>query len=225
MGVLSLPARIATVLPRWITRQILLMIAGVLAVIVLVLYVATAALGVKIEGESMEPTLRDGDRVMLRPFSGGDSPNRFDLVVGRFEPTGPKVVKRVIALPADRVAISTPRGSDPVVRVQPGGTGAWFTVTNPAWQDQWGAGIVRCCRRDGTSAPGGKARLVPAGMLFLLGDNPITSRDTRAFGWAPIELIDGVVAWRVRPLTKIGGVGGELALTPVVDKSAPRRSR
>ncbi|MGQ0631999.1 MAG: signal peptidase I [Sporichthyaceae bacterium] len=225
MGVLSLPTRIATFAPRWITRQILLMVAGVLGLIVVVLYAATSVFGVKIEGESMEPTLRDGDRVLLRPFSGGDLPDRFDLVVGRFEAAGPTVVKRVIGLPGDRVSIATPAEADPVVRVQPGGRGPWFSVTNPAWPGQWGAGIVRCCRTDGTSSPGGKARIVPAGMLFLLGDNPIASRDTRAFGWAPVDLLDGVVAWRVRPLTDVGGVGDSVELTPAVDKAPARRSR
>lgn len=212
---LALPAR----LPRQISRRISRQRAGVaLAVTALVLgslAAAVAVLAVRVDGASMAPTLRDGERVLLRPFSGGDSPARFAVVVGRFRTGGPLVVKRVIGLPGDRIEVSAGR-----VSVQPGGTGAWVVVDNPAWP-AGSLGSTPCCGPDGRASTRAQAQPVPDGMLFLMGDNPAASEDSRTFGWAPVALLDGVVGWRVHPPGRLGGVGVEVGLRPTVDKSLP----
>ena len=38
------------------------------------------------------------------------------------------------------------------------------------------------------------------GMVFLLGDDPAHSDDSREFGWAPLSEVRGVVWLRVWPL-------------------------
>jgi signal peptidase I len=183
---------------------------AVLALVLATLAAAFTVTAVKVSGVSMEPTLHTGDRVLLRPFSGGDLPNRFDVVVTRFA-TGPTVIKRVIGLPGDGVRIDV-SGTGVTVTVQPGGTGPWLSVDNPAWTGRWGTTPLRCCRADGQAGGQTGPQTVPPGTLFLLGDNPAQSRDSRSYGWAPVERIDGVVRWRLRALIVPRGFGSDVRL-------------
>ncbi|GLW94570.1 signal peptidase I [Actinokineospora globicatena] len=161
--------------------------AGVVAALVITAVVAVAVLAIPISGGSMSPTYRDGDRVLPYPFRGPDDVERGDVVATRFAADGPVVVKRVIATGGDRVRIDP----GPVVRVLPAGETEWRTVPTAA---DWGAKPVECCGPDGKAAPIPADALVPNGMLFLLGDNPGGSDDSRAFGWAPRELV-GAIVW------------------------------
>ena len=174
------------------------MLVGVL-VAVLVVAVTVVAVGavvsVRVVGPSMGPTLRDGDRVVV---GGSAEVARFDLVVVRFDEQAPAVVKRVVALPGDAVRIDP----GPVVLVRPAGTGQWQRVDNPAWRGQWA--------RPSTTAEA----TVPPGELFLLGDNPDASEDSRRLGWAPSRLVRGTVAWRVYPPSRLGAVPADVTLGP-----------
>lgn len=180
-----------------VSRRGLGIAAVAFALVLATLAAAVTVMAVKVTGVSMEPTLHDGERVLLRPFSGGDTPARFDVVVTRFSEPGPAVVKRVVGLPGDRVR-TVPADGGTTVQVQPGGAGPWFAVDNPAWTDRWGPVPLRCCRPTGQAGTDSEAQTVPAGSLFLLGDDPGHSEDSRTFGWAPIKLVDGVVRWRLR---------------------------
>jgi signal peptidase I len=187
---------------------------GALLLVLTVLAAAVAVLAVRVQGASMQPTLDDRDRILLRPFTGGGLPHRFALVVGRFETGGPRVVKRVIALPGDRVQIRADGSGPGRVEVQPGGTGAWQRVDNPAWSTgQWAQGAA-CCGADGRATDAAAAVVVPPGMLFLLGDNPAASRDSLSLGWAPAELVQGVVGLRVWPLRDLGRPRAHVRLVP-----------
>ena len=46
--------------------------------------------------------------------------------------------------------------------------------------------------------------VVPAGTVFMMGDNRLSSKDSRFFGCVPIEKVNGYVVIRVWPLNKIG---------------------
>lgn len=195
-------------LPR--PRRTAAIAAGVLVLVLATLAAAVTVLAVEVEGVSMAPTLDDGERVLLSPFSGGDTPERFAIVVTRFSERGPTVVKRVVGLPGDRVRIT---GS--VVEVQVAGTGPWLTADLPGWGGGWFATVVpACCRPDGKASVATEPQTVPAGMLFLLGDDPSASEDSRSFGWAPISEIDGVVRWRLRAWVLPTGVDNHASLTP-----------
>lgn len=165
-------------------RRWLRILAGVVLV-VLGLAVTTvavgAALSVRVIGSSMHPTLRDGDRVILDPFSR--SPQRFDVVAVQFTEQDPLVVKRVLAVAGDQVQVDTSQQ----VLVRPGGVGPWLRVHNPAWRDQW------------TRLAAMPAVTVADGSLFLLGDNPDGSQDSRQLGMAPQRLVRGAVWLRVHP--------------------------
>lgn len=176
---------------------------------------AVTVMSTRVDGVSMRPTFANGDRVLLRPFSGGDTPKRFDLVVGRFTDRGPTVIKRVIGLPGDGVRIETGGGGEPRVQVQPGGTGPWMLVTNPAWDGQWGTVPLACCRTDGNAGGQTGPQIVPAGSLFLLGDNPGASEDSRTFGWAPVRLLDGIVGWRLTARILPTGIHSQVQLRAI----------
>jgi signal peptidase I len=158
----------------------------------------------------MQPSFADGERVLLRPFSGGDTPARFAVAVGRFTDRGPTVVKRVVGLPGDRVRIEADR-----VEVQPAGTGPWLVVDNPAWSARWGPAPAYCCRPTGQTGVAAEAQTVPPGFVFLLGDDPAASEDSRTFGWAPVRLIDGVVRWRLRAWVFPAGVRTQVQLRAI----------
>jgi signal peptidase I len=199
-------------LPPMVPRRIALTTAVVLVALLGLVAAACAVLSVRVQGESMTPTLHDSDRVLLRPFTGGGLPHRFALVVGRFEAGGPRVVKRVIGLPGDRVQIRRDSAGHVQVEVQSGGDGSWRQVDNPAWAVRdWAEGTA-CCTEDGRATDTAAPVPVPAGMLFLLGDNAAVSRDSLSLGWARADLVQGVVGWRVWPLGDLGRPGGRVRL-------------
>ncbi len=177
----------------------------VVAVLAAVMFAATAVLAVPVSGQSMEPTLGSGDRMVVLPAGGADV-ERFAVVIGRFSDTGPNIAKRVIGLPGDRVSIEKYGDRPGIVRVQPGGTGDWFVVDNPAWDQRWKQIAGNCCLPTGKAAPRPEEAQVPPGMLFVLGDNIGFSDDSRAHGWLPARLVSGRALFRIFPPGFLGGV-------------------
>ncbi|MFY9344862.1 MAG: signal peptidase I [Planctomycetota bacterium] len=129
-----------------------------------------------VKGNSMEPCLHDGDRLVVDrvSYSLGEV-HRGDVVVLR-NPRNPAVdfVKRVVGLPGDRIAMH-------------GGV----LFVNDAIADDHGA-IV-----DTQELP---ELVVPAEHYFVLGDNRPISCDSREFGLLPQTLLKGKVRVRFWPL-------------------------
>ncbi len=136
-------------------------------------------------GPSMEPTLVEGERLLVaRPQYWVDEPQRGDIIVfhSPTDPTGTPLVKRVIGLPGDEVAI---RGYQVYINGEllnepylPEGT---YTLEDSTWQ-------------------------VPEGYYFVMGDNRLESSDSRRWGLLPGHLIIGkawVIYW---PPAKWGAV-------------------
>lgn len=121
-----------------------------------------------VSGRSMEPTLADGQRVLvLRVLSGVQ---RGDLVVFK-NPDAPEdlLVKRVVALPREEVRARTGQllvGD--------------YVVDEPYVLP-------------GTSVGDLAASRVPDGCYYLLGDNRAESADSRAFGAVDRRLFVGKV--------------------------------
>ena len=115
----------------------------------------------------MEPALRDGDVAILCRFG---RPSVGDIVILRGSGKE-RLVKRVIALAGDEVALA----EDGVLWVngQPEARGQTRAAQN---------GVDFPCR-------------VPAGCLFLLGDNRSASLDSRRLGPIPQKQIIGRVIW------------------------------
>lgn len=132
-----------------------------------------------IPSESMEPTLRPGDHVLVEKLSYRfDSPRRGDLVVFKTPGGGPLSVKRIVGLAGDRVAIE-----DGVL-----------TIDGKPQDEPY----VDLRRMD--SVYFGPVA-VPRGEVFVLGDNRSDSTDSRDYGAVPRPALIGRVLatlWPVR---------------------------
>lgn len=125
---------------------------------------------------SMSPTLRPGDHIVVTRYLS-DRPGRGDVVVFHHPAGSALTVKRVVAIPGDLV--------------------------------EWRDGQLRVSGRvlpEPYATAGGSMhlppQLVPAGHLFVLGDNRSDSWDSRHWGPLPDSLVVGrarVVLWSSRP--------------------------
>ena len=134
-----------------------------------------------VRGNSMSPSIFDGDRILVEPWSylfGGAK--RGDVVVLRY-PLDPTIdyIKRVIGLPGDQVTLA--------------GGHVWVNgelLTEPY------------------IAPGDEQSYVSTHVLeghyFVLGDNRPRSSDSREFGQVPADLLRGRVDVRLWPPTRAG---------------------
>jgi signal peptidase I len=167
----------------------------------------------KVEGDSMRPTLVDGELIVANPFNR--LPRRFDVALVRAAP-GTQVVKRVIGMPGDRIQIVPgPVSSNPVIRVAPAGAGGWTEVRwSPVYgQDvlpgPWSNGI-ECCGPDGRTSSPPAVATVPPGGYFVLGDNPDGSVDSRTFGFTAPDAVRAVVVGQVWPPSPLPDPGYRL---------------
>lgn len=151
-----------------------------------------------IPSPSMEPTLSNGDRIIVNKLSYRlHEVNRGDVVVFK-APQGAvngieDLIKRVIALPGE--TISTEDGR---VRIDGGLLLEPYLVAQDLTS---GFALPPGCLN-----PTGAVDtcLVPPGHVFVLGDNRGNSKDGRFFGPIPEESIAGRAFLRVWPL---GGIG------------------
>ncbi|HSX66801.1 signal peptidase I [Nocardioides sp.] len=175
--------------------------------------VAALAFSVHVKGHSMEPTVQEGDRLLVQFWKRGDI-QRFDLVQARVGVAKSPVVKRVVGLPGDEVSVAFAEGK-PVVTVTPGGSDTAYVVENGAWDDRIGDRIAPCCKSDGTAGTAPDAVVVPEGSYWLLGDNWGGSDDSRTYGFVKQADIGGVLDLRLQPLGSFGGVPNPARLVPV----------
>lgn len=127
---------------------------------------------------SMEPTLRSGDQVLVDKVSYRlHPPRRHDLIVLHQPDTGQLVVKRVVGVPGDTVAIE-----DGVLVVN--GLAQAESYIDRATVDSVYFG----------------PESVPAQTVFVMGDNRAESIDSRSYGPVEVEAIVGRVVWRMWPL-------------------------
>ena len=132
-----------------------------------------------VSGHSMEPTLHDGERVVvdkIRPALG--ELQRGDLVIF-VSPEDPSknLIKRIIAIAGDKVEL----------------IGDQVFINGVPLQEDY---IHRTLFPDRP----GEVTVVKPGHLFMLGDNRPQSRDSRQFGIIPVESIRGKVLMRLWPL-------------------------
>lgn len=146
----------------FISWQLAIALAGAVAVILIRTFVF---LPFYISGDSMEPALNNGDYVLIKRFDRNYQ--RGDIVIIS-EPAVPGtfLVKRIIGLPGERIAIK----SSGLYRIDIK-TGQGVKIDEPYLAS-------------GTkTAPGGKGIFdIPAGKYFVLGDNRKNSEDSRELG-------------------------------------------
>jgi signal peptidase I len=123
---------------------------------------------VRVQGHSMDPTYHTGQWLLVRRMDWPAPPLRVgDVVVFRMDKE--LLIKRIAALGGQEI----PNRESMVVvrrsRQRPG-----------AWDDK----VI-------TEDP----RRVPQGELYVLGDNPPVSDDSRSFGPVPVSALVGRVLW------------------------------
>jgi signal peptidase I len=163
---------------RWLGEFLQTIIIA--ALLFLVVNLLTAR--IRVEGDSMEPTLHNNEFVVVNKlayFRG--APERGDIVVFRF-PLDParRFVKRIIALPAETVHVEDGQVFVDGVRLDEP-----YVAAQPRYDGDW---------------------VVDEGEVFVLGDNRNNSSDSQNWGNLPIDDIIGraeIVYW---PPSEIGVV-------------------
>jgi len=127
----------------------------------------TVSARIRVDGFSMEPTLRNGEFVIVNKLAYKlGSPAVGDVIVFHY-PRDPsqEYIKRVIGLPGDQVKVSGGQVfvNDKLLE-EP------YIASPPRYNSQWE---------------------VPAGGLFVLGDNRNNSSDSHNWGTVPLENIIG----------------------------------
>lgn len=166
---------------------------GVALVIVIVIHFFIFNLST-VKGQSMEPTLRDGEWLFINKIGyiiGG--PDRGDIVILKDpdEQLGFRefLVKRIVGLPGDTIEISEQK-------LYINGKQLHESYTDTAIQD-------------GNHGP----EIVPPGHYFVMGDNrhQFASTDSRTFHSVPERMIKGKAQFILWPLNQIGGLYGTLS--------------
>ncbi|AZO95044.1 signal peptidase I [Iocasia frigidifontis] len=136
-----------------------------------------------VDGQSMEPTLHDGERLFVNKFIYRfHPPERLDIIV--FKPHGAprnKFIKRVIGLPGETIYIHN---------------GRTFVDGEPLKEDYINE------KMQGEYGP----YQVPEGHVFVMGDNRNHSADSRIpsyVGYVDYKSISGKAFWVYWPLNKM----------------------
>ncbi|WP_078382810.1 signal peptidase I [Sutcliffiella halmapala] len=147
-----------------------------------------------VEGHSMNPTLEEGNFLMVNKMVYTFSmPERFDVVVFHQGMSEDDYVKRVIGLPGDKIEykkdmlyvndklVLEPFIRSEHLRVFGGNFTGDFSLQELTGEET-----------------------VPKGHVFVIGDNRLSSLDSRHFGFIKIEDIVGKVHVRYWPVDDFG---------------------
>lgn len=151
------------------------------AIIIVVLFLFCWPM--RLMGSSMEPTMGDGEIVLMNRFAAMQGAyEKGDIVMFHyFDAEGDKtVVKRIIATEGDSIRIL-----DEGVEVN-------GQIIEEGYTDGKTEGLV-----DMT---------VPADTVFVMGDNRRTSFDSRNMGAIPCDDLKGKVFFRVYPFSEFGTI-------------------
>lgn len=161
-----------------LARRILIPLLVLFAVVVLVFFVFFQP--VRIDGPSMLPTLRSGDRVLITRSATDVA--RGDVVVLVVDEGGvpTELVKRVVAVAGDRVEIRKD-----------------VAFVNGTAEPQYGQVVF-----PERSYSAGEIT-VPPGQIYVMGDNRPLSEDSRYIGPVPTAGLKGVVVAVFAPFQRV----------------------
>jgi signal peptidase I len=183
------PTPLLTKLWRSWGENIRILLTALLLALVIRTFVAEPRF---IPSASMVPTLELGDRLVIEKISYRfHPPAHSDIVVFAVPPqlqaTGydadQAFIKRTIGLPGDRVAVHDGR-----VYLNDNLLAEPYVKALPKPEEM-------------------PTITVPAGQLFVMGDNRNNSNDSRYWGCLPMENLIGKAVWRFFPLDRWGQLG------------------
>ena len=149
----------------------------IVIVVVVVLIRTFIITPVRVDGDSMKNTLKNGDILLLYKLSNID---RLDIIVLDEEKDNEKIIKRVIGMPGETVSIKNDK----------------IYINGK---------IIDNSFAYGTTSDVDKIEL-GEDEYFILGDNRLISKDSRYFGPVTKGEIIGKVVFRLFPFNKIGTV-------------------
>ncbi|MGX7265752.1 signal peptidase I [Enterococcus crotali] len=151
-----------------------------------------------VDGDSMKPTLLNGDRVIVRRTK---EPKRYEIIT--FKPpvkSDFQYVKRIIGMPGDLVWTE---GSDLFINHQ---AEALPKASELSAANELPDGTIKVNISEDSLAQMSQLKKIPKGYYFVLGDNRNNSSDSRAFGLVDGQAIEGVVSFRFAPFNNIGWI-------------------
>lgn len=154
----------------------------IITLLLIYLFITSTVGFAKVSGFSMSPTLKDGSLLLVNRFSAHfGSPKHGDVVIINEKARGYEIIKRVMALPGDKIYIK-----DGIVFVN-------------------GKSVPEIYSQGKSNDM--KEITVPNGCIFVIGDNrdpgeSLDSRDSR-IGPLPISDIKGYAVFSVFPMYKI----------------------
>lgn len=160
----------------WLRELLEAVLPALVIVLVVNVFLAQAT---RVEGQSMDPTLHDRQRIVIEKLTYRfRPPRRGEIVVLRRRQPDP-LIKRVVGLPGEMVAIENGRV---YIDGQP---------LDEPYLNEMTRGVL-------------SPQIVPEGHVFVLGDNRDSSNDSRAFGMVSVEDIVGRAWVRYWPPREIG---------------------
>ncbi|MGN1401589.1 MAG: signal peptidase I [Bacillus sp. (in: firmicutes)] len=170
------------------TREVWSWVKAILLAVALVVICRTYIFTVvNVKGVSMEPTFETKDRLAVSKLSGID---RLDVIVFHAPYEESHYVKRVIGLPGDDIEVKNET-------LYINGQEVEEPYVNRMSESQIVTGDFTLSELTGETE-------VPAGKLFVMGDNRRNSNDSRAFGFIDEESVMGEVKLRFFPFNKFG---------------------
>lgn len=149
----------------------------------------------QVKGKSMYPNFDDKEFILTNKISYRfTAPNRGDVIVFKAPSTEPcaeiecEYIKRVIALPGDRIMIKNGK----------------YYINGELLQESYLENSLYT--GSGSYLPEGVEKTIPEGYYFPSGDNRPASRDGREFGPVPVQSIVGKAWLRYWPINKTGFV-------------------
>lgn len=171
-----------------------------LAPVIAIVLTAFVFQSYQVDGPSMETTLQNNDRLVVwklprtwaRITGHNYLPQRGDIIIFN-EPnladfgssTTKQLIKRVIALPGERIVVK-----DGVI-----------TVYNKQHPKGFRPDATMSYGKVIKETEGDIDLTIPAGQVFVCGDNRPDSLDSRAFGPVPLQNIVGKLVMRILPFT------------------------
>lgn len=167
---------------------------------------------VKVDGHSMDPTLRDSERLIMVKTA---SIKRFDVVVASEPDANGKtklIVKRIIGMPGDTIRyendklyINDKNIDEPYLEEY------LQAFANNKLQEEYSFSknyqqVAQAASHFTLDASGNSnfTVSVPEGEYFLMGDDRLISLDSRRVGTFKQSAIEGKVLFRIWPLNRFG---------------------